>query len=176
MGDHMFTDLALSADQMDEFNKKYTTASKLSVMVLQRSVWPFGVRNKAIDLPPSVSPPTRKPGTYLFICDRCKLTFQCTPSFTRKSIKDINFTGTTSWGLRHSKPGSTEAKRTCLSVYTRPWSSSCLTIRTRYLSRRFMNKLGCRSLKMSRKMINGHKTMLNLGVHCKVWHVARRRS
>jgi cullin 4 len=70
MGDHMFTDLALSADQMDEFNKKYTTASKLSVMVLQRSVWPFGVRNKAIDLPPSVSPRhATQEHIYLFTTD-----------------------------------------------------------------------------------------------------------
>ncbi|KAH7907189.1 Cullin-4B [Hygrophoropsis aurantiaca] len=54
MGDHMFTDLQLSRDSMKEFHRKYDTdrsAHKLTVMVLQRGVWPFSARKKDIDLP-----------------------------------------------------------------------------------------------------------------------------
>ncbi|OCH94183.1 Cullin-domain-containing protein [Obba rivulosa] len=56
MGDHMFTDLALSRDLMREYidhrarlgDSSY--AQKLSVMVLQRSFWPFAARKHDIDL------------------------------------------------------------------------------------------------------------------------------
>lgn len=63
MGDHMFTDLALSRDTMKEFlseKGREHPSQKLSVMVLQQSVWPFSARKHDIDLPPSV-------GTYLSI-------------------------------------------------------------------------------------------------------------
>jgi cullin-4 len=58
VGDHMFTDLALSREGMGEYHEKSTMNSlgqKLSVMVLQRSVWPFGVLRKSLDLPLAVS-------------------------------------------------------------------------------------------------------------------------
>ncbi|KIJ58771.1 hypothetical protein HYDPIDRAFT_141311 [Hydnomerulius pinastri MD-312] len=57
MGDHMFNDLALSREFMREFHKRISeesSAQKLSVMVLQRSVWPFAARKKDVDLPPSM--------------------------------------------------------------------------------------------------------------------------
>ena len=47
MGDHMFRDLALSRDIMEEFHNKpigQGSAEKLNVMVLQRSFWPFSAR------------------------------------------------------------------------------------------------------------------------------------
>lgn len=57
MGDHMFTDLALSRDTMTDFLSK-TNADlanqKLNVMVLQQSVWPFAARKKDADLPATV--------------------------------------------------------------------------------------------------------------------------
>lgn len=54
----MFTDLALSRDTMNAFlagKEPDHPARKLSVMVLQQSVWPFTSRKKNVDLPPSVS-------------------------------------------------------------------------------------------------------------------------
>jgi cullin-4 len=58
MGDHMFNDLSLSREAMREYHSKLereSPAQRLSVMVLQRSVWPFAARKTDIDLPPSVS-------------------------------------------------------------------------------------------------------------------------
>jgi len=58
MGDHMFNDLALSRDIMREYHSRIagdSPAQQLSVVVLQRSVWPFVARKKDVDLPPSVS-------------------------------------------------------------------------------------------------------------------------
>jgi cullin-4 len=60
MGDHMFNDLALSRDIMQDFLSKEETdhaSRSLSVMVLQQSVWPFGARQNDADLPPSVGYP-----------------------------------------------------------------------------------------------------------------------
>jgi cullin-4 len=57
MGDHMFTDLALSRDTMKEFLSEKDgghPSHKLSVMVLQQSVWPFSARKHDVDLPPSM--------------------------------------------------------------------------------------------------------------------------
>jgi cullin-4 len=57
MGDHMFNDLALSRDIMREYHTRIrhdSSAQKLSVMVLQRSVWPFPERTKGVDLPSSM--------------------------------------------------------------------------------------------------------------------------
>ncbi|EMD41477.1 hypothetical protein CERSUDRAFT_110046 [Gelatoporia subvermispora B] len=57
MGDHMFTDLALSRDLMREYIDHRTrvgdpsSAQRLSVMVLQRSFWPFAARKHDVDLP-----------------------------------------------------------------------------------------------------------------------------
>lgn len=53
----MFTDLALSRDTMKSFLSEKDSedpSQKLSVMVLQRSVWPFSARKKDVDLPPTV--------------------------------------------------------------------------------------------------------------------------
>lgn len=58
MGDHMFTDLALSRDNMKDFLSKKSDdhpSQKLSVMVLQQSVWPFAPPKKDADLPIAVS-------------------------------------------------------------------------------------------------------------------------
>ncbi|OSX68038.1 hypothetical protein POSPLADRAFT_1064405 [Postia placenta MAD-698-R-SB12] len=60
MGDHMFNDLALSRDMMREFIQHRArlgdpeASLRLSVMVLQRSVWPFAARKHDADLPPSM--------------------------------------------------------------------------------------------------------------------------
>lgn len=58
MGDHMFQDLALSRDLTREFHAKTIgggSAEKLSVMVLQRSFWPFSAKQKEdLDLPANV--------------------------------------------------------------------------------------------------------------------------
>jgi cullin-4 len=59
MGDHMFNDLALSREILREFHNRISetsSAQKLSVMVLQRSVWPFVTRKNDVDLLPSVRP------------------------------------------------------------------------------------------------------------------------
>ncbi|KZT68852.1 Cullin-domain-containing protein [Daedalea quercina L-15889] len=60
MGDHMFNDLALSRDLMRDYNEQRAglgygeVAQKLSVMVLQRSFWPFAARKHDVDLPPAM--------------------------------------------------------------------------------------------------------------------------
>jgi len=57
MGDHMFNDLALSRDVLREYRSRLPDDSPghhLSVMVLQRSVWPFAARKKDVDLLPWV--------------------------------------------------------------------------------------------------------------------------
>ncbi|KAI0809184.1 Cullin [Irpex lacteus] len=52
MGDHMFTDLSLSRDLMKEFTALERYANyKVSVMVLQHSVWPFAGRKGDVALP-----------------------------------------------------------------------------------------------------------------------------
>ncbi|KAI0735750.1 Cullin-domain-containing protein [Earliella scabrosa] len=57
MGDHMFNDLSVSRELMNEFLKNpekfggSPNAQKLNVMVLQRSSWPFAARQTNIDLP-----------------------------------------------------------------------------------------------------------------------------
>ncbi|KAI6022306.1 hypothetical protein PISMIDRAFT_18761 [Pisolithus microcarpus 441] len=54
MGDHMFNDLALSRDLLYEHRARLPEGSpqrNLSVMVLQRSHWPFASRKKDVDLP-----------------------------------------------------------------------------------------------------------------------------
>ncbi|KAI6020834.1 Cullin family-domain-containing protein [Pisolithus microcarpus] len=54
MGDHMFNDLALSRDLLYEHRSRLPEGSpqrNLSVMVLQRSHWPFASRKKDVDLP-----------------------------------------------------------------------------------------------------------------------------
>ena len=60
MGDHMFRDLALSRDILREFHERgigSARGEKLSVMVLQRSYWPFTARPKGdILLPIEVWP------------------------------------------------------------------------------------------------------------------------
>jgi cullin-4 len=58
MGEDMFKDLALSKEIMREYHDKLALESsgqKLTVMVLQRSAWPFTVPKSGIDLPPGVS-------------------------------------------------------------------------------------------------------------------------
>ncbi|TFK48041.1 Cullin-4B [Heliocybe sulcata] len=55
-GDDMFKDLALSKDMLHEFHEKLSPdspAHRLSVTVLQQSVWPF-TASATIDLPPSM--------------------------------------------------------------------------------------------------------------------------
>ena len=57
MGEEMFKDLALSRDMMHDFHDKLPAndlARRLTVMVLQRSAWPFTVSKSTIDLPPKV--------------------------------------------------------------------------------------------------------------------------
>ncbi|GBE81488.1 hypothetical protein SCP_0312170 [Sparassis crispa] len=62
MGDRMFNDLALSRDSMREYiehrerlgDDDDASTHKLSVMVLQRSSWPFAARTHDIDLPPAM--------------------------------------------------------------------------------------------------------------------------
>lgn len=47
----MFTDLALSRDLTADFRQKKGGDPKLSLTILQRSVWPFTVRTTDIVLP-----------------------------------------------------------------------------------------------------------------------------
>lgn len=56
MGDGMFTDLALSKDLMADYHTKHRDddARNLSVVVLQRSFWPFSARKTDIILPTGV--------------------------------------------------------------------------------------------------------------------------
>ncbi|KAG5638980.1 hypothetical protein H0H81_008200 [Sphagnurus paluster] len=57
MGEDMFKDLALSREFMREYHSKLDSESpghKLSVMVLQRSAWPFTVQKASVDLPPAM--------------------------------------------------------------------------------------------------------------------------
>lgn len=58
MGDHMFKDLDLSRGLMKEYGQHRrrvegddTPPQRLSVMVLQRSFWPFTARKTDADLP-----------------------------------------------------------------------------------------------------------------------------
>ncbi|KAG6909083.1 hypothetical protein DXG01_002064 [Tephrocybe rancida] len=54
MGEDMFKDLALSREAMREYHSKLdieNSGHKLSVMVLQRSSWPFAVQKTKVDLP-----------------------------------------------------------------------------------------------------------------------------
>ena len=48
MGDHMFRDLALSRDSMNEYHKRLgperAAEQRLTTMVLQQSFWPFSSR------------------------------------------------------------------------------------------------------------------------------------
>ncbi|KAG6805190.1 hypothetical protein H0H93_005429, partial [Arthromyces matolae] len=56
MGEEMFKDLALSREFVREYHSKLSDDSpgrKLSVMVLQRSAWPFTIQKESIDLPPN---------------------------------------------------------------------------------------------------------------------------
>jgi len=57
MAQDMFKDLALSREAMGDYHSKldrHSPGHKLSVMVLQRSAWPFTVSKSGIDLPPNV--------------------------------------------------------------------------------------------------------------------------
>jgi len=60
MGEEMFKDLELSRDLLRDFHSKLDSTnskSKLSVMVLQQSAWPFSVQKKGkgtLDLPPNM--------------------------------------------------------------------------------------------------------------------------
>jgi cullin 4 len=57
MGEDMFKDLALSRDMVQDYHSRlaqHSSGRKLSVMVLQRSAWPFNVQKTTIDLPPNV--------------------------------------------------------------------------------------------------------------------------
>ncbi|KAG6844878.1 hypothetical protein H0H87_002823 [Tephrocybe sp. NHM501043] len=57
MGEDMFKDLQLSRDAMRDYHMKLDSNSsghKLSVMVLQRSAWPFTVQKTSVDLPPNM--------------------------------------------------------------------------------------------------------------------------
>lgn len=57
MGDHMFNDLALSRELMQDYHKKLeqdSSARNLNVMVLQQSFWPFSARTSDADLPPEM--------------------------------------------------------------------------------------------------------------------------
>lgn len=56
MGEHMFRDLALSRDLMDEFHSREVgqgSAQALNVTVLQRSFWPFSSKKEEGALLPS---------------------------------------------------------------------------------------------------------------------------
>jgi hypothetical protein len=62
MGDHMFKDLTLSRDLMASHRGfKDDGGGKQTVMVLQRSFWPFSARKQDIVLPVEASPPAPFP-------------------------------------------------------------------------------------------------------------------
>jgi len=58
MGDQMFQDLTISRDTLREFHSRHSDSEslcrQLSVMVLQRSAWPFTSRKHDIVLPPNM--------------------------------------------------------------------------------------------------------------------------
>jgi cullin-4 len=62
MGDHMFRDLALSRDAMEEYHKRLgperAGGQRLTAMVLQQSFWPFSSRGvqEATIIPVPVRP------------------------------------------------------------------------------------------------------------------------
>ncbi|KAF8637776.1 hypothetical protein AX17_002585 [Amanita inopinata Kibby_2008] len=67
MGEDMFKDLALSREAMREYHAKLPDGDlgwKLTVMVLQRSAWPFAVPKTGIDLPPSMQADLTAYGDY----------------------------------------------------------------------------------------------------------------
>ncbi|KAG6873267.1 hypothetical protein C0995_001041 [Termitomyces sp. Mi166 len=67
MGEDMFKDLALSRESVKEYHSKLGVDSlgrKLSVMVLQRSAWPFTVQKTSVDLPPNMQDELTKYANY----------------------------------------------------------------------------------------------------------------
>ncbi len=81
MGDHMFKDLELSRGLMKEYTEhrerqgEESTQQKMSVMVLQRSFWPFTTRKEDADIPAWVSRFSHLGDNILFgLLNRCKRT------------------------------------------------------------------------------------------------------
>jgi cullin-4 len=57
MGEEMFKDLDLSMELMRDHHSRLDSQSaglKLTVMVLQRSAWPFTVQKSSVDIPLAV--------------------------------------------------------------------------------------------------------------------------
>jgi hypothetical protein len=75
MGDHMFRDLALSRDTMEEYHKRLgpgrAAEQMLTAMVLQQSFWPFSSRiNEKAIIPVIVS----RRRDFFFLAALCFLT------------------------------------------------------------------------------------------------------
>ncbi|KAF9460280.1 Cullin family-domain-containing protein [Collybia nuda] len=67
MGEDMFKDLALSREAMRDYHSRLDSQSaglKLTVMVLQRSAWPFGAPETEVHLPPSMDAELREFAAY----------------------------------------------------------------------------------------------------------------
>ena len=106
MGDHMFNDLALSRELMQDYHKKLeqdSSARNLNVMVLQQSFWPFSARTSDADLPPEVSRSGSRARLQLRKAltarrNRCKPRSPRSLLFTRASARATNSIGTTGLG------------------------------------------------------------------------------
>lgn len=117
-GEHMFNDLALSREILSEFHDRVpetSSARKLSVMVLQQSVWPFAARKIDVDLHPFVcllllSSSFCAPDESHF--RRCNLISCLTLLSTRLSIKVTDSSGTTPSLRQRSERGSALETRT----------------------------------------------------------------
>lgn len=101
MGEDMFKDLALSREAMRDYHSKLDSQSaglKLSVMVLQRSAWPFGAPETDVHLPPSVRKKDflRSDSGHLiaeFNFDRWRLSFERSQHITSRGILGTNSSG-----------------------------------------------------------------------------------
>ena len=94
MGEDMFKDLALSKEMMRECHDKLPLDSdgrNLTVMVLQRSAWPFSVPKTGIDLPPNVRILFRlsKRCVVHNFEYRCKAICLCSRTITRRSMPSM---------------------------------------------------------------------------------------
>jgi hypothetical protein len=96
MGDHMFKDLTLSRDLMASHRGfKDDGGGKQTVMVLQRSFWPFSARKQDIVLPVEASPPAPSPTPGGGLTPRrCKRSSTRTTRSTRRSSRAASSSST----------------------------------------------------------------------------------
>jgi hypothetical protein len=90
MGEHMFKDLTLSRDLMLQYRGHTADAAKMkneTVMVLQRSFWPFSARKEDIKLPDEVRIPADRRTCALTLVRSCKRSWNSSWASTRRSSR-----------------------------------------------------------------------------------------